>query len=349
MKILHTADVHLKEDDSNTVEALEHVLEKAEEQDVDLLTIGGDLFHTPEDAEALRPRLRDIFKNNSFDILAIPGNHDEEVYRENLRFGNDLDVMTDEPYSTEMFGDVEIVGVPFTSSMDDELFSALKEKSEDKTQILLLHCTLDIGFQSGAVGEEEGEYFPITKATLAELDYDYVLAGHIHSRDREVPLDNGGTFFYPGSPVSHSTSETGRRNAILIDTDEGNISSIPLETFYYDSYSEMIRPGEEDEVLEDIRDWVDRRADDNCELTVHVDGFIDQDEDDFYQALEEATDPVDPDDETRSVSHVLNHPLYERFEEKIAERDDADDKEMVETRVIEILSQLIAQNKVQAS
>jgi DNA repair exonuclease SbcCD nuclease subunit len=316
---------------------------------VDLLTIGGDLFHTPEDAEALRPELREMLKGNPFEILAIPGNHDEDVFRENLRFGNDLEVLTDTPLSSKEYGDVEVIGVPFTSSMDEELFSELKEKqTEERTQVLLLHCTLDIGFQSGAVGEEEGEYFPIMKATLAELDYDYVLAGHIHSTDRTVPLDNGGVFIYPGSPVSHSISENGRRSAILIETGEDDIASVPLDTFYYDSYSEMIRPGEEDDVLEDIKEWVAQREGDNCELTVEVGGFIERDEDEFYQELEEVSGTVDPVDETRSVSHVLDHPLYRRFEERLEEKEGVEE-EVVKTRVIEVLSQLIAQNKVQAS
>ncbi|WP_159903667.1 metallophosphoesterase family protein [Salinirussus salinus] len=349
MKILHTADVHLKQDDSETVEALKQVLTKAEELEVDLLTIGGDLFDSSEDAEALRPELRELLKNNSFDILAIPGNHDEDVYRENLRFGNDLDILTDTPYEIREFGDIEIIGVPFQSSMDDELFSALKENSSDQTQLMLLHCTLDIGFKSGGVGEEEGEYFPITKATLAELDYDYVLAGHIHSTDREVPLDNGGTFIYPGSPVSHSTKETGQRKTVLIDTEEESVSSVPLRTFYYDSFSEMVRPGEEDEVVNEIEDWVNRREEDNCELTVSVDGFVDRDENEFYEELENAAGPAELSDSFRSVSSVLDHPLYQRFMEKLEEKEDLEEDEVVKDRVIQVLSQLLAQNKVQAS
>lgn len=348
MKILHTADVHLQEDDPTTIAALEAVLATAAEHDVDLLTIGGDLFDTPSDAAALRPRLRDLFQDNPFDIVAIPGNHDEDVYRENLRFGADLEVLTDTPYSSREVGDVELRGAPFTASMDENLFTALQSNATDTTQILLLHCTLDIGFHSDAAGESEGEYFPVTKATLAELGYDYVLAGHIHSTDRTVPLDNGGVFIYPGSPVSHSTGETGRRRAVLIDTDNADVTSIPLDTFYHDSLTKMVRPGEEDALLADVGDWVDRRADDTCELTVEVEGFIDRDEDAFYDQLQAAAAPVDPNDATRSVSHVLDHPLYGRFEEKLNQRADVENPEQVETRVIEVLSELLHQNMVQS-
>lgn len=349
MKILHTADVHLRGDDPRTVEALREVLSEAEENDVDLLTIGGDLFDSPQDAEALRPELRELLNDNPFQILAIPGNHDEDVYRQNLRFGNDLKILTETPYETVEFDEFEVVGVPFTSSMTEELFSSLKEKSSEHTQILLLHCTLDIGFQSGAVGEEEGKYFPVTKATLAELDYDYVLAGHIHSRDREVPLDNGGTFIYPGSPVSHSTTEEGRRKAVLIDTAAEEISTVPLDTFYYDSLSELVRPGEEDEVLEEIEEWVARRKDDNCDLEITVDGFIDRGEDAFYEDLKESADPVEPVDETQLATPVLEHPLYQRFMERLEGKEDVEDEQIVETQVIKVLSQLITQNRVQTS
>ena len=347
MKILHTADVHLREDNPRTVEALKQVLAEAEAYDVDLLTIGGDFFDSPEDAEALRPELRKMLKDNPFDILAIPGNHDEDVYEGNLRFGNDLEILTDTPFGSIEFGDVEVIGVPFTSSMSEELFAALKQRSADRPQILLLHCTLDIGFRSGAVGDEEGMYFPVTRSTLAELDYDFVLAGHIHSKVQEVPLDNGGTFIYPGSPVSLSTKEEGERNAVLIDTDTGSISTVPLDTFYYDSLSRMVRPGEEREILAEIEEWVSRREDDDCDLDVFVEGFIDEDEDEFYEELAEAANPVEPEDETRSVTTLLESSLYQRFEERLSERGE-DDKEMVENRVIEVLSQLMAQNKVQS-
>lgn len=349
MKILHTADVHLKQGDDRTVEALENVLTKAKEKDVDLLTIGGDLFDSPSDAEALRPQLRDLFQENPFDIIAIPGNHDQDVYEKNLRFGEDLEILVETPVSTREIGDIEIIGVPFTSSMTEELFSDLQEISdEDRTQIALLHCTLDIGFLSSDVGEDEGTYFPVTQATLSEFDFEYVLAGHIHSTDRELPLDNGGKFIYPGSPMSHSSDEIGKRNTVLIDTDLDKITGVELDSFYHDEYKEIVYPGEADELLDDIQGWISERVDDDCELSVHVSGYVDMGEEGFYSSLKEASDPVDPDDKTKTVSDVLNHPLYTRFEEKLEEMDDVEAEEHVKTQVMDVLSQLLTQNKVQA-
>ena len=348
MRILHTADVHLREDDPNTVDALEQVIETAEREDVDILSIGGDLFDTPTDAEELRPRLRTLFSDNSFEIVGIPGNHDAEVYDKNLQFGSDIEILVQQPFESREYGDVQIVGVPYTSSMTEELYSNLIKKSDSsRTQILLLHCTLDIGFKSSGFGDEEGEYFPVSKSVLSDLGYDYVLAGHIHSTDREVPLANGGKFIYPGSPVSHSTKETGQRKAILIDTSNDDVAGISLDTFYYDQFTETVRPGEEETVIERIEQWSERHDGGNCELSVTIDGFIEMDESEFSERLREASGSADVTNQARIVDQVLDHPLYSRFENKLEEREDIEDEQAVRERVIEVMSQLLSRREIQ--
>ena len=57
-RLLHTADVHLRADAPERLDALRECLVLAESTAVDVVTIGGDLFDSPEDAEALRPTLR---------------------------------------------------------------------------------------------------------------------------------------------------------------------------------------------------------------------------------------------------------------------------------------------------
>lgn len=348
MKILHTADLHLRENDPNTVNALEEVITTAEREDIDILSIGGDLFDTPDDAESLRPQLRSLFSNNSFEIVGIPGNHDADVYDENLQFGSDIEFLVQQPFETRSYGDVEVVGVPYTSSMTEELYSNLIERSDSsKTQILLLHCTLDIGFKSSGFGNDEDEYFPVNKSVLSDLGYDYVLAGHIHSTDREVPLSNGGKFIYPGSPVSHSTKENGQRKVVLIDTSDDSVASLPLDTFYYDRFNETVRPGEEEKLIERIQQWSERHDGKNCQLSVTVDGFIEMDESEFSQRVREAADSADVTNEARLVDQVLNHPLYDRFEDRLEEREEIEEEQEVRERVIEVMSQLLSRREIQ--
>lgn len=89
-KILHTSDLHLSEVKPETIDALDKILQLAKENEVDLVTIAGDIFDTVEDAEALRPTLRSKLSNLDFEIIAIPGNHDIESYSGNLNFGSSL-------------------------------------------------------------------------------------------------------------------------------------------------------------------------------------------------------------------------------------------------------------------
>jgi exonuclease SbcD len=349
MRILHTADLHLQTDDERTIAALEDVLTKAAQYDVDALTIAGDIFDSPQDANELRPRLRTLFSDNPFDIIAIPGNHDESVYESNLDFGRDIDILVNSPVEKWLYQDVTVAGVPYTDTLSEELFSALsRPEDEETTSILLLHCTLDIGFGSDEVGDEsETAYFPVTKSTLAKLGYDFVLAGHIHSSVRTVPLSNDGTFVYPGSPVSHSTKETGRRHAVLIDTEEQQARSIPLETYYFDRYAATVSPGNEDELVDDIQQWAAERTDAHSDLEIVVDGFITREEDAFRDSLAALEGNAEIVNETRDVSAVLDHPLYQQFEAELdAEDIGAVPEAKVETRVIQVLSRLLAGREI---
>ncbi|MFB6203916.1 MAG: exonuclease SbcCD subunit D [Candidatus Nanohaloarchaea archaeon] len=340
MRILHTADVHLSTDHPERTEALEEVLKKAEKEDADLLTISGDLFDSPEDAEKMRPRVRELFSGNSFPVVAIPGNHDSEVYRDSKNFGEDIDVLVDQPLDSEEVEEESFTGVPFRSEMDEELFSALKQDGSD---VLLLHCTIDGGFHSDDCGDEN-LYFPVDRSTLSELDYSFILAGHIHSRDREIALENG-TFIYPGSPVSVSSSEEGKRHAVLVDTEDESVSPVELDSFYHDSFRRTISPGEAGEVLEELERWVSRREDDRCSPEIVLDGFTEMEEQDFSERLEEATGDFEPEDRTRSAAEVMDHPLYRRFTEKMESRE-AEEGERAREQVIEVLSDLIVSGEV---
>ena len=93
----HTADVHLRSDADERLEALEAVLTTAADHDVDVVTIGGDLFDRPADVEELRSDLRNrYFSGLDFEVVLIPGNHDVEAFRRDLLFGDGCTVIADE-------------------------------------------------------------------------------------------------------------------------------------------------------------------------------------------------------------------------------------------------------------
>ncbi len=342
MLILHTSDLHLSKDKPKTIAALDELLRLANERSVDLMTIGGDLFDNAEDAEVLRSELRKKFSNNSFDILSIPGNHDIEAYASNLDFGSDITVVTEKPFKVIQKDSVSITALPFTERPSEKLLSDLKKAaSSTEVSILLLHCTLDIGFSVGDFGEgETREYFPISSVTLGRLEYNYVLAGHFHKTTCIRRLGNNGLFVYPSSPVSHNKKETGKRNAVIIDTSAENYQAIPLQSFYHDSFPVNVLPGKENETIQSIEKWVKERHDDDCALEVIVDGFIDIDEKKFKQSIEKIAEGVELCYLCRNVSDVLEHPLFQRFIKKLDDSD-SEQREEIAAKVIDAMARLL--------
>jgi len=349
MRILHTSDLHLAEDQPRTLHALSEILRVAREYSVDIITIAGDLFDSHEDAEALRPQLRKEFSSNDFEVIVIPGNHDVEAYKGNLDFGSDLKVAIKEPYELFTKDSTLIVALPFTPSLNEGLLARLKKETERReTTILLIHCTLDIGFSVGDFGEKEThKYCPISKATLSNLGFDYILAGHFHSNTTILQLGEKTKFVYPGSPVSHSTREIGKRQIVLIDTVEGDCKSIQLQSFYRDFFYVTVTPEKEEYVITKIREWINERRNDICSLKIVVDGFIAKDEQTFRREIEKVAEEVERANVEiehlyRDVKVVLEHPLYLRFKEKLNEKNLEEEKQKkIEHMVINALARLI--------
>ncbi len=334
-RVLHTADVHLTPDDPARQEALGTLLGMADEEDVDVVTIGGDLFDTPDAVEQLRPAMRnDLFSDRPFEILLIPGNHDVEAFRGDVFFGDACTVLLADPFEhyTAPGGDLRITGLPYRERPDDDLLLALEDREPFAgAEALLLHCSLDAPFDDYETGDEgTRRYFPVTEAVLSDLGFDFYLAGHYHS-PHKVSVADGAEFTYPGTPASTSRAETGRRRVSLLDSATG-IDVATLDTFHYAHRTFTATPGEEDALLESVRDWAKSHAVESADASVRVTGYVAMDEDAFHEDLAAAAAPAAVTDETRGVERLLAHPLFQDFE---AERDAMDWDEETADRVTE--------------
>jgi len=67
MKILHTADIHLREYQDERWETLQTLIELGKEAKVSIFVICGDLFDKDVDAEKLRPQIRELFSSCHLD------------------------------------------------------------------------------------------------------------------------------------------------------------------------------------------------------------------------------------------------------------------------------------------
>lgn len=347
--VIHTADVHLSTTDDERIRALRTVLDRAEAEAADVVTIGGDLFDQPEDVERLRTDLRnDLFADQPFEILLIPGNHDIDAFRDDVFFGDSCTVMGTEPFEhwTAPGGDLRITGLPYRERADDELLLELQERTAfDGTEALLLHCSLDAPFDTHTGDEGTRRYFPVQESLLTELGFDFYLAGHYHTSHR-VTFDDGSSFTYPGTPASTSSAETGQRHASILEIGDG-LSLVPLETYHRVHRSVTVVPGQEASALSEIARWAESSAADADEAALHVEGYTERPEDEFDDELRSTAAPANVTNDTRGVAHVTGHPLFRAFEDELEAIDwEEETSQAVRQRTLAVFSQLGARGDI---
>lgn len=157
---------------------------------------------------------------------------------------------------------------------------------------------------------------------------------------------------YPGSPTSHSWKELGSRHAALINTEKGKVQPLTLGTFYRQKLEKTVKPGEEKDVMDAVQNWIKERANDNCELKIIPKGHINIEEVSFKEKLEALKNCAQSANleishrHYQSVKKVLTHPLFQRFKEKLMAREEVSNKDIVQEKVIEAMSRLIADGEI---
>lgn len=258
MKILHTADIHLREYKDPRWLTLQKVIEIGKKENVGLIAICGDLFDEGIKAENLRPKIRELFTDNGFPIVIIPGNHDSDSYLPGQYFGKDTHVINDSNQPIEL-DYVRIWGIPFEVVESNVLLSKLhsleKKLLPDKANILLYHGELLNAFFSlsrADLGNEGDErYMPVKLEYFDNLNIQYVLAGHFHARFDILELWNGGYFVYPGSPIAISTREVGQRKVNLFEVGKPPFEYL-LDTPHYQEVDIMLDPFDRESPLEKL-------------------------------------------------------------------------------------------------
>jgi len=255
MKILHTADVHLREYGDERWEALQKLIEIGKEKKIEIFVISGDLFDKNIDAENLRPKIREIFSNNGFKIVLISGNHDKDSYKSGMYFGDDTIILGDSPFE---YNDVRIVGMPFEVMEKEDVLNKLRSLKHaltpDKKNILLFHGELlDAFFSRKDFGEEgEGRYMPVKLSYFKDLNINYVLAAHFHCNFDVRLLENGGYFVYSGSPVSITKREVGQRKVNIFEIGKPP-KDYSLDTYHFVEVIVELDPFEGEQPLEIIK------------------------------------------------------------------------------------------------
>ena len=325
MKILHTADLHLKEEGDERWQALEEVIGIGKKKNIDALVISGDLFNRDTDAENLRAPIREIFSNTGFKILIGPGNHDAESFQEDLFFGEDAVLLHNEPF--EMNNTI-FCCLPFESLEGEGLINKLREldklTSRSKTNILVYHGELlDTFFRREDFGAEgDGRYMPVRLSYFKDLNFDYVLAGHFHSRFDVRSIGEGSYFVYPGSPVGITRREIGQRQVNLFETGKPP-SGLFINTSHYEEKSVFLDPFSAEDPLEMVKKEVEA-VHPNADVVLKISGYIDGKaigigEDKLTSEVKALTEGsgIEVSYGFRDIHSVLSNDLFKKFMGKL--------------------------------
>ncbi len=340
MKIIQTSDLHLSSKKPERIKALENIISIATEQKADLVLISGDLFDSDEQADVLRPTLRNMLSSLPFTIIAIPGNHDMGSYRADLNFGNSIKIMTSKPFDIIDHEDTRLIPLPYSNqNFNDLVFDLKNEIDKSRINILMLHCTLDIPYLGEEeYGQEERQaYLPVNSRVLGDLGFDFIMAGHFHSRVVENHISDKTVFIYSGSPVSVTKKEQGRRRVTLLDTNKSKnkrLSFLELDSFYHDRIEINFYPGKEDKLFKELKSKLASFTGHDVCLEIKLGGFISMGEKDLGKEISKVMDGsgfesgrLEIIEEYRDIKSVLEDPLYKAFKENLGNIG-SDDREL---------------------
>ncbi len=334
MKVLHTADIHLREYQDERWKALQELIEIGKQNEVSIFVICGDLFNEGIDAENLRPYIRGIFSNTGFKVLIIPGNHDRDSYKGGMYFGEAVFILSSSPFEYE---NIRVVGMPFEPIQGEELLRKIRALNKvltgDKKNILLCHGELlDAFFSRTDFGEEgEGRYMPFRLSYFEELNIDYVLAGHFHSKFDVWRLENGGYFVYPGSPISITQRETGQRKVNIFEIGDPP-KEYALDTPHFEKVVIELDPFVDQNPLEITKTHFEKLHP-KAKAILTVSGYINSErirttETDLVSEIEQMTTGkcVEKHYEFRDIRRILEDDLFKSFMSKIRQAGYEEDK-----------------------
>jgi DNA repair exonuclease SbcCD nuclease subunit len=235
MKFIHTADIHLgvipdtdrkwsAERSAEIETTFDKLLDVAEERQVDLLLIAGDLFHVPPTEEHLKQLDEMLKKLSKTRTIIIAGNHDyiaKGSPADNYEFSSNTVMMPPDTFSNAYMEDINTCVTGFSFGQEvytGDIYKDIKPQVHGAVNILLAHG-----------GDEQ--HVPVNYRRLANAGFDYCALGHIH-KPRHIVKNK---MAYSGSLEPIEASETGRRGFVYGEYTNGEMY-IKWEPFNCRSY-----------------------------------------------------------------------------------------------------------------
>lgn len=227
MRLLHTADIHLKEKEH--LETLRVVLKTAAENDCEAVLVCGDLFDKDSSVRTLEPLLAKVLEEFRGNIFILPGNHDAEALDGRKSLSSNSTVLHSTPSAPvvrKQMDNFELIAIPYREGLCFKDIGAID--CDPAASLLMAHGSY---YSTDFFYEDSKDYFPMFEEDLKDR-FRYAALGHYH---KPVRLQLGRTtVINPGSPRPTRDTDTGRRTAAMVDTADWKIGLIPLDILYYE-------------------------------------------------------------------------------------------------------------------
>ena len=327
MKILHTADIHLRKGDTKRIDVLQWLIDKGTALEIDYFIIAGDLFESDADASVLRSETKKIFEKAKTEFLIIPGNHDAKSFSHDYDCGKNVIQLTKTPFEVIELNGLTVCGIPY----QNKKFSECVKNIPGEIDILIAHGTLyDSSFIFSMLDDKETEYMPIYRANLQNLAR-YIAMGHLHSRSIEKDYKNTKVV-YPGSPIAFDTKCEDTRHFYLINIDKKNLKIERLQVDispYWLRKELFVFPGNEEEILNEIESHLANLDVTDIMPNIIINGFIGEKNKDFKNKIDEIDKKFTKKFENmkmtidiQSWDHIIQNRMVKNFVQKTMELDD---------------------------
>ena len=322
MKILHTSDIHIKDYMDDSWRAFESLIKIGSKEKIDFFVISGDLFDEKSSFVRLYPEIRPLLNSTDYKFIIIAGNHDEKAFGSEAFLGEKVKVIRSLTEPLE-YDNLRFFGFPFRNITSGEVRNNLrtikKLATADKVNLLLFHGELlDHSFSGSDFGDEAINYMSVRLSFFNNLNLKYVLAGHFHTNFQVYELDSGGFFVYPGSPISITKKETGRRSVNLFEV--GNPpAQYKINTPYYKKLRLSIFPDQKSSPVTQIKKKI-RKSPKEARLLVSITGYTKEKEEDFHnkiKELENKHENLEIENRVRGIQHLAEDELFKAFNTKL--------------------------------
>jgi len=230
------------------------------------------------------------------------------------------------------FKDIRIWGMPFETiegkNILIKLHSLANKLIPNKKNILLYHGELLDAFFSRRDFGDEGEerYMPVKLSYFKDLNIDYVLAGHFHSKFDMWKLENGGYFVYPGSPISITKREKGQRKVNIFEVGKPPEEQL-INTPHFEEVVIELNPYINEKPLETVKTII-KKIHPEARVILVVKGYINgkeikMSESEIVREIKEIIQEkcVEERYEFKDIQTILEDDLFKKIMCKLGESD----------------------------